>query len=585
VLRLAHPGFLAVEMPMRITGEPMIQDVTMNVAGFGDDVVVTASRSAQQAIEVPASVTRQAMDTLENNGFYAAADEFRGQPGVFFRRGEGDNEDFLFVNLRGVTGNHGNDTFLALIDGIPFIDGNEEVPLSDVPYDAVGEIEIVRGPVSALYGRGGIAGAVNYFTKSVGRSGALARLEAGSGGFAKGVLSFDRAWGERHQFMGSVAGLYGEGWREQNQRDSINVFAKQVTRVGTASALSLWGNYLDKQYETGSAIPLLPDGTMVAVTGGRDAFYGSKDTSSARRMAWTAGRFQHPVTPRVSLESTLHYRRTKTHSDLDFYDSFGFQPGRNVMTVNGFDAEVNESAVFAEGVATVTLPAARVIVGGNVERTAIDEIDRWSGQDGFTFACGFTFSAIEIDYATGAVLNRNHPCFKQDLVRTIADTTNRFGSLFGQVDLSLGSRTTLTLGGRYDRFTRHSEISSGDPLTAKPPVDRTLDKFNPKASLTVNLGASQVAYAAFGQGFSTNFGPAWQWDPARYIRREKPTTLRNYEAGVKGNIAGSAVSYALSAYRIDQRDRLIFVSNPNFFFGSGLADTIATTGQRYESTG
>jgi outer membrane receptor protein involved in Fe transport len=220
--------------------------------------------------------------------------------------------------------------------------------------------------------------------------------------------------------------------------------------------------------------------------------------------------------------------------------------------------------MYTEGVATITLPTARVLIGGNFERTAIDEIDRWSGQYGFTFACGFTFFAIEIDYTTGAVLNCNHPCFEQDAVRTIADTTNRFGSVFAQADLELGARATVTLGGRYDRFNRRSEITAGDPLV---PGRRssTLDKFNPKASLTVDLGASQTACAAFGQGFNTNFGPAWQWDPSRYIRREKPTTLRNYEAGVKGSVGGTRLSYALSAFRIDQRDRLIFVSNPDAF--------------------
>ena len=60
-----------------------------------------------------------------------------------------------------MTGNHGNDTFLALIDGMPFIGPDEEVLLYEVPYPVVDSLEIVRGPVSALYGRGALAGALN----------------------------------------------------------------------------------------------------------------------------------------------------------------------------------------------------------------------------------------------------------------------------------------------------------------------------------------------------------------------------------------------------------------------------------------
>jgi len=122
-------------------------------------------------------------------------------------------------------------------------------------------------------------------------------------------------------------------------------------------------------------------------------------------------------------------------------------------------------------------------------------------------------------------------------------------------------------------------------LVTHATVDRTLSAFNPKASVTVRVTDDHSAYAAFGQGFSTNFGPAWQWDPALYIRREKPTTLRNYEVGLKGGLAAGRVSYGVSAFRIDQTDRLIFVNNPDAFFGSGIAQTIATTGQRYGSRG
>jgi hypothetical protein len=54
------------------------------------------------------------------------------------------------------------------------------------------------------------------------------------------------------------------------ERTCSTLFAKQVSRLGTGSALSVWGSFLDKQYETGSSIPLLPDGTFVNVTGGRE---------------------------------------------------------------------------------------------------------------------------------------------------------------------------------------------------------------------------------------------------------------------------------------------------------------------------
>ena len=85
-----------------------------------DEIVVTATRREKPLLEVAASITVQSTEELRQKGFVVGTDEFRGVPGVFFRRNEGDNEEFPSIAIRGVTGNHGNDTFLALVDGVPF---------------------------------------------------------------------------------------------------------------------------------------------------------------------------------------------------------------------------------------------------------------------------------------------------------------------------------------------------------------------------------------------------------------------------------------------------------------------------------
>jgi iron complex outermembrane receptor protein len=171
-----------------------------------EEVVVTPTRGEAEAIDVPASVVALDMGKLAERGFFAGGDEFRGQPGLFFRRGEGDNEDFMFVNIRGVTGNHGNDTFLALVDGIPFVSPNEEVHLNQIPYAVLSGTEIVRGPVSALYGRGGIAGAVNYLTRVPAGRRASIRAYGGSAGQFGGEATIVRQPLASTQVLASLSG-------------------------------------------------------------------------------------------------------------------------------------------------------------------------------------------------------------------------------------------------------------------------------------------------------------------------------------------------------------------------------------------
>lgn len=145
LLRLTGLSLLA------IPGAAAAQDATTDPSS--ETIVVTATRSEQALVNVPADVTVKDVETLRRDGFTYGTEEFRGVPGVSFRRGEGDGDEFPFVSIRGSTGTEG---YLTLIDGIPFIGNDEEGILNIVPYPALERVEIVKGPVSALYGRGAL---------------------------------------------------------------------------------------------------------------------------------------------------------------------------------------------------------------------------------------------------------------------------------------------------------------------------------------------------------------------------------------------------------------------------------------------
>ncbi|WP_367114203.1 TonB-dependent receptor plug domain-containing protein, partial [uncultured Sphingomonas sp.] len=69
-----------------------------------DDIVVTATRTEKSLLDVPAAITVIDNDDLRRRGLTVGSDEFRGIPGIFFRRTDGDAEDTLQFSFRGVTG-------------------------------------------------------------------------------------------------------------------------------------------------------------------------------------------------------------------------------------------------------------------------------------------------------------------------------------------------------------------------------------------------------------------------------------------------------------------------------------------------
>lgn len=551
-----------------------------------DEIVVTATREEEPVLEVPTSVTVQSMERLRQRGFVVGTDEFRGVPGVFVRRGGGDNDEFPLISIRGLTGNHGNDTFLAMIDGVPFVSPDEEVLLYEVPYDVVDSVEIVRGPVSALYGRGGIGGAVNYRTRPLTGDRTQITLSGGNEGFARGGALIERAFDNGAGLMLSANHEEFDGWRENSEREITSLFLKGSIPVGERGKLNSYLTYYDRFSEVPSVIPTTPDGTIIDVGGGSEAYIGFEPTFNDVEGLIGALKYEHSISDTLGLQFTGQVRDFEREGGLNFYSQSGFDPENTTVGFNGFGSE-NESTIFyGEGTLTWSAGGRHSIVAGlAAERAEMDKSENWSGA--FGFGCpgspfGFSFYSIFVDYSTGEVLNDtpDNFCFRRNEVRVAADMTNTFYGAFIQDEISLTDRWTLTLGLRYDEFDREIDFRILDTEPSDQTVTGDSDAVTPKISLSYRYGGGML-YGSYSEGFNSNFGPLFQWDPTQFARVERPTTLDNYELGWKGRGLDGRLEWETAVFFLEQNDRRVFVSNPDPFG----PDQVATTGQLYSSRG
>ncbi len=125
-----------------------------------EPVVVTASRRPTPREAEPATVTVLERRDLERLGSRSLADALRQVTGVeLARNGSFGGATSLFV--RG-----GESDFVkVMIDGVSLNDPGGAIDLADLGLDAVERIEIVRGPVSVLYGSDAVTGVVQVFTR------------------------------------------------------------------------------------------------------------------------------------------------------------------------------------------------------------------------------------------------------------------------------------------------------------------------------------------------------------------------------------------------------------------------------------
>jgi vitamin B12 transporter len=123
-------------------------------------LVVTATRVAVRPEALPTPVTVLDGAALRERGVRTVADALRTVPGAaIVQAGPRGGQTSLF--LRG-----GQSGYVkVLVDGVPMNDPGGAIDLADLSTEQVDRIEIVRGPVSVLYGSDAVAGVVQVFTR------------------------------------------------------------------------------------------------------------------------------------------------------------------------------------------------------------------------------------------------------------------------------------------------------------------------------------------------------------------------------------------------------------------------------------
>ena len=125
-----------------------------------EEVVVTARARAESLQDVPATVTAFTEGQIENMGVERAEDFVYMTPGVTFVNTVEVGDSSL--SIRGINGARDAETnFAFIVDGILYTNPSA----FNREYPDLAQIEVLKGPQGALYGRSAAAGAVIMSTK------------------------------------------------------------------------------------------------------------------------------------------------------------------------------------------------------------------------------------------------------------------------------------------------------------------------------------------------------------------------------------------------------------------------------------
>ncbi len=159
----------------------------------------TAGKTPERIGDIPASVVLITREDIETYGYRTLTEILENIPGLFGIDDFGDTGSNFGV--RGFWSGVANDNMIILVNGVHRVNdflSNYSLNKILVPVEAIDRIEVIRGPMSVIYGNGAFYGVINIYTND-NSYGTVNMIEA-VGGTYKTKKLFARAAGSEGNF-------------------------------------------------------------------------------------------------------------------------------------------------------------------------------------------------------------------------------------------------------------------------------------------------------------------------------------------------------------------------------------------------
>ncbi len=244
---------LALSAPLVLSARPLLAQKpdTFRLK----EIVVSAAKVPLPRAATTVVVTVLSGDSLRQRGLHTVADALRQTPSAALAQ-NGSMGALTSLFLRGGE----SDYVQVLVDGVRVNNPGGVFDYSNLTLDNVERIEIVRGPVSVLYGSDAVTGVVQIFTRQVGQRQLRARLGGGTGarivpdslsGSHYANTAFSAELGGRTRLLAYSAGLghTGSSGLYAFNNDYGNTTASVRTALTVASSELAWtGRYVRSAY-------------------------------------------------------------------------------------------------------------------------------------------------------------------------------------------------------------------------------------------------------------------------------------------------------------------------------------------------
>ena len=336
----------------------------------------------------------------------------------------------------------------------------------------------------------------------------------------------------------------GDGWRDDADRDVLNLFLKSSTQLSERLELKLSAQHIDNEQSVAGELPADSNGKLIPLPGGRESNF-NLDGAVYDKNIWVFGAsLDFEVNDQLSFLSRMHYRDQDTESVVGFFN--GFDAGSRLIDFTGFNGYKDVETFFVEQQMVWRSGDHSLVAGASFEKIDAFSGETWTGEFGFDFTTfDFYFYQQRLNVDTGIYVNQDQWASE---VLLDADAAADVFAGYVQYGWEATERLKLLVAARYDNFQR--DVTYNDTPVVKKSADD--EHVSPKAAITYAWSPTLMTYVSYGEGFSPAFGPVWSFNGRPDSL--KPEISENIEVGLKGRILDGAISLNLAVYELTRTD-------------------------------
>lgn len=583
--RIITFGFLGLASPV-LFAEANQENEQSNAQNNDENIIRVVARQRQENIQnVPIAMTVFGGTDIEDLGIERAQDFISMTPNMTMA--ETQNAGSSFITIRGLSQvRNGESPVAVAIDGVLQISPNQfNQELFDIE-----QIEILKGPQGALYGRNAIGGAINITTKKPAEitTGSV-EFDIGNGSSAGLTAAVSGPLSDSLSYSLSVLSKETDGFIDNVTLNKPADPLKDTSFRGRVIYKASDDFSLDARFLTGKTEGGALNFVYQPLFGINDADDASVDVQANNPGENDREISQFSVTADYQLENSNMLFIVARDTLEEFFAGDQFPYSAAISANSPFGTNV------LDGIQTQYLDVSATSY--ELRFTSDSDQDlRWIVGAYMLNTERYLSSSTSFDMGQGMLRVERTP-FSNNVTNptnffAADDNDNNAYAVFTQLNYDVNDKSELTFSVRYDKDEREQSNRSVAPFTANAGEVRSADfsKVQPKLSYTYKASDNWTYYGSFAEGFrSGGFNQSGMGALASTVGLfgvediYKAEETQNFELGVKGRLSDSNTRINISLFNntVDNQHYFVFVGALGAQVLTNI-DEVSLTGGEFE---